>query len=385
MKPKQRLTNKHYVLIITLLVILFLTYRYFSKDIRMVTLSPEQQQQVDQLLNNTATRCLGVYLIDLPKQFKAPQSNDFYYTDDEITIKTEQLYLPPFKQMIALREQERKNTRPVNPINGDFLKAIYPVPTRNPQIMQGIIFERMEDAMTPDVSRILEGYRWQDDVALKIEIKARNGLANRYNQKRKDYPDSYNNDVPEKLAQMYKLFERISVRDDYSIPTEPGFCFIHGFMYGGVKEYKDMYFLYRYEESDDFSIDFNLYDYSYNFSLLDVPDIAMLPSPDSDAHTAYKGTRESNQLVMEERIMKGMLFSDDNEYYPRKREGYIFTLGIHLSKKANYKKPRLLLEMHYKIPQDNHIPSYSEEQLMVIWREITNSLRIREGSFADEE
>ncbi|OCG28812.1 hypothetical protein A9G45_05080 [Gilliamella sp. HK2] len=352
----------------------------------MVTLSPEQQQQVDQLLNNTATRCVGVYLIDLPKQFKAPQSNEFYYTyNNEIKIKTEQLYLPPFKQMIALREQELKNTRPVNPINGDFLKVIHPVPTRNPQIMQGIIFERMEKITIPDVARILEGYRWQDDVALKIEIKATNGLASRYDQDRKDYPDIYNNDVPEKLAQMYKLFEHISVRDDYNIPTEPGFCFIYGFMHGGVKEDKHMYFLYRYEESDDFSIDFNLYDYSYNFSLLDVPDIAMLPSPDSDAHTVYKGTRESNQLVMEERIMKGMLFSDDNEYYPRKREGYIFNLGIHLSKKANYKKPRLLLKMHYKIPQNNHIPSYSEEQLMVIWREITNSLRIREGSFADEE
>jgi hypothetical protein len=370
--------------IIIAMISLLVAYRCARSDIRHLTLSPEQQQQVDQLLNNTATRCVGVYLIDLPKQFKAPQSNEFYYTDDDITIKTEQLYLPPFKQMIALREQELKNTRPVDAIDGNFLKTIHPVPTRNPQTMQGIIFERMEDAMTPDVSRILEGYRWQDDVALKIEIKATNGLASRYDQDRKDYPDIYNNDVPEKLAQMYKLFEHTSVRDDYSIPTEPGFCFIYGFMHGGVEEDKDMYFLYQYEESDDFSISFDLYDDSDDFSLLDVPDIAMLPSPDSDAHTVYKGTRESNQLVMEERIMKGMLFSDDNEYYPRKREGYIFTLGIHLSD-ADYNKPQLMLEMHYKIPQDNHIPSYSEEQLMVIWREITNSLRIREGSFADDE
>jgi hypothetical protein len=135
--------------IIIAMISLLVAYRCARSDIRHLTLSPEQQQQVDQLLNNTATRCLGVYLIDLPKQFKAPQSNEFYYTDDDITIKTEQLYLPPFKQMITLREQELKNTRPVNPINGDFLKAIYPVPTRNPQTMQGIIFERMEDTMTP--------------------------------------------------------------------------------------------------------------------------------------------------------------------------------------------------------------------------------------------
>lgn len=40
--------------------------------------------------------------------------------------------------------------------------------------------------------------------------------------------------------------------------------------------------------------------------------------------------------------------------------------------------------MNYIIPKNDNVPTYSEEQLMSIWREITNSIRIRESSFANE-
>lgn len=62
--------KKYYFLLILILVMLLFVYRYFCKDIRMITLSTEQQQQVNQLLDNSATRCVGVYLIDLPVDFK---------------------------------------------------------------------------------------------------------------------------------------------------------------------------------------------------------------------------------------------------------------------------------------------------------------------------
>ena len=142
----------------------------------MVTLSTEQQQQVDQLLKNTATRCLGVYLIDLPKQFTVFPTTEFYYDQiHKVTIKTQRQYLPPFKQMIARREQELKNTQPIDPIDGNFLKAIYPLPNTDTDKIQGIIFERMQSEGVPDVARVLECYRWQDEVTLKIEMNAHNG------------------------------------------------------------------------------------------------------------------------------------------------------------------------------------------------------------------
>ena len=381
MKKRLPLTHEHYLLIIALLIILFVTYRYLTKDIRMVTLTTQQQQQVNKLLNNTATRCMGVYLFDLPKQFIPSMVTELDYTDNhKIVIKTEKIYLPPFKQMLVYREQELKNTQPVYAIDGNFLKAIYPVPTTNPDKMQGIIFERMEDTTIPDVARILEGYRWQDDVSLTIEIKASNGSASRYDQDRKDYPNSYKNDIPEKLAQMYKLFEQITVRDEYTIPTEPGFCFTNGFMHGGVKAYKDLHFNYRYNSNRGFYIRIHIEDLSDNLSLLDAPNEIVMPKP---GHTVYKGKRETNNLIMEEWIVKGPFFPDNNEYYPQMQEGYIFYLAINQFD-ANYKKPQFNFNMYYKIPTDDSIPTYDEDQLMVIWRDITDSIRIRESAFDDE-
>ncbi|WP_216354908.1 T6SS immunity protein Tli4 family protein [Gilliamella apicola] len=47
------------------------------------------------------------------------------------------------------------------------------------------------------------------------------------------------------------------------------------------------------------------------------------------------------------------------------------------------RNPNLEIQMYYIIPRDSH-NAYSEDQLMIIWREITNSIRIRESSFTNE-
>jgi len=358
-------------------IALFFAYYLFYKNNHKITLSTEQQQQVNQLLDNSATRCVGVYLIDLPVDFKTDQLGQVFYQDNNILISTEQQYLPPFKQMITLREQELENTTPVNAIDGKFLKAIYPVPTDNPDKMQGIIFERMQREGMPDVARILEGYRWQDEVTLKIEIKANNGLAQRYDEDRAtSSPGLYDNNVPDKLNELYKLFKRISVLDDFTIPTEPGFCFTNVFMKGENREHKDMNFIYQYDGNEDFYFSIDSEDQSYNVALLDIPAAFIMPE---FGKTIYKGTRKSKHLSLEEWITKGKYFEDNIVGRDFMHEGYIFTLGIHMVN-SNYRTPKLVVKMFYKIPIDKR-RAYTEEQLMVIWQKITDSIRIRESSF----
>jgi hypothetical protein len=351
----------------------------FHKDIRMTKLSPAQQQQVNELLKNSATRCIGTYLIDLPIEFKINKEGYFnYQRHHDVTIATKQQYLPPFKQMIARREQELRNTKPVDPLDGNYLKHVYPVHTHNPDKMQGIIFERMESIGTADILRVLEGYRWQDEVTLKIEMKAQNGLGEQYAKDRQIKPESFENNVPQKLAELHKLFERIQTRDDLTIPTTPGFCFLHGFMQGEDREWKDIGFTYRHNTIEDFyfSIDYN--DFKEGNALLDKPEGYVTQGR---GHTLYKGTRESNGLLLEEWIAKGQFFLNE-EGFDSDDLGYVFSLGIHMTD-PTYKTPQLRLEMYYKIP-DDETQEYSEKQLMVIWREITNSIRIRESSFENE-
>ncbi|WP_294610291.1 T6SS immunity protein Tli4 family protein [uncultured Gilliamella sp.] len=365
------------IIIITVAIVLFFACYLFYKNNHKITLSTEQQQQVNQLLGNSATRCVGVYLIDLPIDFKTDQVGQLYYQDNDVIISTQQQYLPPFKQMVALREQELKNTKPIDSIDGDFLKAIYPVSTDNPDKMQGIIFERMEDITIPDVARILEGYRWQDEVTLKIEMKANNGLAQRYDEDRAtSSPGLYDNNVPKKLNEINKLFERISVLDDLTIPTEPGFCFTNVFMKGENREHKDMNFIYQYDGNEDFYFSIDSEDQSYNVALLDIPAAFIMPE---FGKTIYKGTRKSKHLSLEEWITKGKYFEDNIVGRDFMHEGYIFTLGIHMVN-SNYRTPKLVVKMFYKIPIDKR-KAYTEEQLMVIWQRITDSIRIRESSF----
>lgn len=379
MSNKLKLNEKHYFLTAILLVIIFFSYRYFSKDILMVTSTNEQQQKVDELLTNLATRCLGTYLIDLPKQFKASKANSFEYGyNQSIDISTNQQYLPPFKQMLVRREQELKNTQPIDPIDGNFLKAIYPLPVSNSNEIQGVIFERMQRRGIPDVARILEGYHWQNEVTFKIEMKATNGSASRYDEDRKKYPEIYNNDVPEKIAQMRTLFERMRVRDDYTIPDEPGFCFINGFMQGDDYRPKYIQFTYQYEDREDFYFHITFNNYAGSESLFDIPDNFIIQG---EGQKIYTGTREIHNLHLEEVIVKNNDFYDSNDN-GLKKERYIFNLGINMEEPDN-RNPNLEIQMYYIIPRDSR-NAYSEDQLMIIWREITNSIRIRESSFTNE-
>ncbi|WP_295841434.1 T6SS immunity protein Tli4 family protein [uncultured Apibacter sp.] len=375
-----QINKKKYVIVVTILIIpLLVAFNRLNLNINKIILSKEQQPQVDELLNNSATRCLGTYLIDLPKQFKASKANWFEYDYyQSIYISTDQQSLPLFKQMLARREQELKNTQPVDPIDGNFLKAIYPLSVSNSNEIQGVIFERMESEGIPDFARILESYHWQDEVTFKIEMDATNGSASRYDEDRKKYPEIYNNDVPEKIAQMRTLFKRMRVRDDFTIPEEPGFCFINGFMQGDDDKLKEIQFTYRYEDREDFYFRIKFTNYAGSESLFDIPDNFIIQG---EGQKIYQGTRESNNLHLEEIIVKNNDFLDSNDN-GLKKERYIFNLGINMEEPDN-KNPNLEIRMYYIIPPDSR-KAYSLDQLMVIWREITNSIRIRENSFANE-
>lgn len=351
----------------------------FNKDIKKMTLPLDEQQHVDALLQNSHTRCVGSYLIDFPAAFKANRESLFYYKGTgDVVITTKQQYLPPFKQMIALREQALKDTKTVDPIDSPYLKAIYPVQTNHPDKMQGIIFERMESPGTADAARVLDGYRWQDEVTLKIEMKARNGLAKQYDKNRLRNPRLYGNDVPQKLMELRKLFTRIEPRDDLTIPTTPGFCLLHGFMQGEDSEWKDTGVTYQHDADNDFYFDISYNNYKGFYKLLDQPESYVT---ENRGHTIYKGTRDSQGLQLEEWLVKGQFFSDESGY-DSDDWGYKFTLGINMLD-PTYKTPLLNIKMYYRIPEDE-TQGYSEAQLMVIWREITNSIRMRDSLFQSE-
>ena len=64
---------------------------------------------------------MGVYLIDLPKEFTVyPYPDTEFHFDNIIDINTQKQDLPSFKQMIANRKQKLKDTKPIHKIDGNF-------------------------------------------------------------------------------------------------------------------------------------------------------------------------------------------------------------------------------------------------------------------------
>lgn len=350
---------------------------YLQKDIGMENLSAPEQQHISQLLSQSPTRGFSVYLIDLPSVFKPNKEMKFIYKNHNVNIKTRQQYRPAFKQMIALREQELKHTRPIDIIDGTFLKNSYPIQATNNG--EGIIFERMEDTSTPDSARILEGYRWQDGVTLKIEIKAQNGLASRYDEDRKESPRLYGNNVPDKLQDMYRLFERIQPRDDLHIPSERGICLGYSFMQEVDEEWKKFYFGYTHERIEDFNFVLTSDDFVEDYPLLKKPANYFT---EGRGKTIYKGHRESHGLQLEEWVVKGSYFEAKDAYGEslgyNDDIGYTFFVGIHMTDPTP-KTPKLFMMMYYN-PHKDSTP-YNEKELMVIWKTITGSIRVRPGAF----
>ncbi|WP_050533282.1 hypothetical protein [Klebsiella quasipneumoniae] len=150
---------------------------------------------VSTLLQQPETRYFGYYSVTLPAEFTPmPEMLMFIQGSDMTKIESKQQYYPPFEQFLKRYKNELDNTLPVRPDDAPFLKQIHLLPSG----MKGVIFERMEHQGVPDVARILEAYRWDDGVTFKIEMKASDGRAKKYDEDRKKSKYSFNYDIPEK-------------------------------------------------------------------------------------------------------------------------------------------------------------------------------------------
>ncbi|TDB40838.1 hypothetical protein C5467_24715, partial [Photorhabdus khanii subsp. guanajuatensis] len=216
--------NKRNILLILLAgVAIYALWRWYLPGPYHPVLTEKEKKVTTEMLANMQTRCIGRYLVDLPANYnntvEAARVNDN-------RVETRLLYPPAFEQRIQLREDALRQITTVNAIDMPYLKNIY----RLPQGMQGIIFERMEDQSVPDMARVLEAHLYSNGVAIKVEMKAEDGSAPRYDKDREEYPNVYTNTVPAKLAELKDLLSRIQGRKETEIPTTVGNCIPHAFI-----------------------------------------------------------------------------------------------------------------------------------------------------------
>lgn len=332
-----------------------------------IKLTAQEAGVVNNFLDNMTTRCIGRYLLDMPKSFSVTSDNILAFINDS-PVKAKRLYRPAFEQKIRLREEALRKEKTVNLQDMPYLKQVYPLPAG----MEGVIFERNESVSVPDVGRVLEAHIYTNGVAVEIAMKADNGSARRYAERRGKYPEIYGNTVPNKLAELTQLLKSISGKKDTEIPRQAGFCLPEVFVadgFGRNKEELDViYTSNKYPLADfDFSTD--------NFNKTDNTMLSRSAEMNKDVaaaggRTLQKGKREVNGLYSEEWLVFGNI--TDNEKGLR----FVFHANESVTQ-AN--SPWMYISFLQRGFSDNN--QLSESEAISAWEKITDTLRLRPGAF----
>ncbi|QBH97049.1 hypothetical protein EKN56_11960 [Limnobaculum zhutongyuii] len=355
-------------LLVGLLIILTIGYIKYFTLYRYLT--DKEQSMVNELLQNAQTRCIGVYLIDLPMELK-PDGEMLFKFDglDGSMLESKIQYQAPFEQFIQRRELELKGTKPVDAKDGEYLKRVY----LSHDGMTGKVFERMESISMPDVARVLEGYKWDNDITFKIEMKADDGRASRYDEDRKVYAHSFDYNIPQKLDKLINLFKRLHSRNDISIPNKPVLCILYGFIDNPLLADYYQEVNYYHNDINNLKINFRTENYApEDYSLLE-QDSRVIGL--HEYGTIYKGKREVNGLPAEEWLVGGRLVEERRSFH-----GYLFYLRIY-EKESSMTKPKFSVTMYYKTDKLPPEKILTEAELITVWKEITSTIRLRESAF----
>ncbi|MEJ5072136.1 T6SS immunity protein Tli4 family protein [Enterobacter ludwigii] len=342
-------------------------YYLYSGYPPKIKLTTQETGVVNTFLDEMTTRCVGRYLIDMPDSFSVTSDNIMAFINDA-PIKTKRLYRPAFEQKIRLREQALRREKTVNPQDMPFLKQVYPLP----EGMEGIIFERNESTSVPDVGRILEAHLYTNGVAVEIAMKADDGSAERYTERRGKYPYLYGNTVPNKLSELTRLLKRISGKKDSEIPQQVGFCLPEVFIADGPGKNKEeieiTYTSNKYPRADfDFSTDnFNKTD----DTMLDRSAEMNKAITASGGRAIQKGKREINSLYTEEWLVFGSM--DEKETGLR----FVFHANENITQPN---LPWMYISFLQRGQSGNN--QLSENEAVIAWEKITGTLRLRPGAF----
>lgn len=343
-------------------------WRWYSFLPPQITLTAEEHINVEHFLQGMTPRCVGRYLVDLPASFTTGPDNMLAFVNKS-PIRYKRLYRPAFEQKIRLRKAALEKKKALDPLDLPFLKQVHPLP----EGMEGVIFERNESHSVHDVSRILEAHLYTNGVAVEIEMTADDGLAERYAERRKLYPEIYGNNVPQRLAELTDLLTRISGKKETDIPIAAGFCLPELFIADGKGSQKERYgMIYTSPDYPYLKFDFDSDNFNNSAdSLLERSAMMERKIKEAEGHTIASGRRELNGLYAEQWLAMGNSGNGEGEKALR------FAVNIH-EKTAGPETPRLSVSFSQRgLEGEGRL---SEHEAVSIWQSITDTLRMRPGA-----
>ncbi|HDQ5285860.1 hypothetical protein CFY86_20080 [Raoultella ornithinolytica] len=355
-------------------------YQYFRPyNPSPQTLTSSQQEAMNKINAEMKPYCVGRYMLDLPSSFTA--YNDSAPLDDNIWaavisrpedtyktyLATKKMYHPGFVQLIALREKVLQNSKTIDAQDMPFLKKVWPLPDG----MDGVIFERNENESVADAMRILEGYLYTNGVVIKFQKQTINDSSSVYNEQRRGRPAR--NYVARDVSQMQSLMARMSGRDNDVIPTNPGSCITHAFIATDptAREREDINIGLISNTFDNIRVVVSNDNFTREENtVLDRMGEIKSNISRSRGGIERKGAFSVNGLEAQEFLATGL--QEDNDEPRYQFEMYINEMT------ASYKAPGFMLTLDN---QRMSPTSYSKEEIIAFWDEISRSVRLRPGTF----
>lgn len=231
-----------------------------------------------------------------------------------------------------------------------------------------------------DGRRVIKAYKWDRGYQIELQIEGFDDTHSIY----KDTPSYKMNpvktDVREKMSRVVSILDRARGRADDDIPTEPGLCFLGGFLPG------------KATAEEEISVSFLLHDmHDVGFRLdtdssISEPTTLLQRGSDieaslkaSDGRTIRKGRVDLHGMQAEEWLTEGLT--------PAKARGHYFVLEAN-SKIGSALTPlvRLDIDNGGRLPSidgDRKLTqaSLSEGEAIALWDAVSRTLRPRPNAF----
>ncbi len=266
---------------------------------KVPAMTSEETQVIETLTAHMAPRCVGRYLIDLPVDFVLNPITTTKLEGVDITIT--RMERGRFNdEFLAQRATLTATMLPGKDKQRPHLRKEIALPDG----AAGGVFDRSETAVSSDrMGRMLELVAWRNGFRIVATIKATDTTFP------EDADDSIakqlKTDVPEKLAHLLNVYERVRGRGDHEVPTEQGLCFANGFLSGEPNDEDsqiDLYYHLRTAKDVYFTFH-SLSDLIQDDTLLDRGPAIEKMLKARNGETLRKGKRESHGLKFEEWLM----------------------------------------------------------------------------------
>lgn len=337
---------------------------------------------MNELTQNMQTHCVGRYLIDVPKIFNINTTQTVGYKRNVVISSLGRMSKEQFgSQMKQLETQySAKKHR-----NG--WKYLYQSITVNNEIQ---LFHRLEDDMNLlEYSRAIEGYRFSNGFVISMVTKATDADM----EKPEDGAMSrkVGDDVPQRIALVTQMLNKVQGRVTTDIPKEPGFCFVGGFLPGKAGDGKEL-------EVDE--------EFRAGFSSKQWPDLSMRFETSTEfqqEETLLQGgnidkvlTQKKGKVLRKGRVtLSGVPQTEEflaegetdnsNLVNGKRLRGHYFSLESN-SKISNPLTPRVDFVMRtgnsvFDKDEKNSTtgPSLTDVQAVALWDAVSKTIRLREG------